>query len=155
MQSIFFLTFPPVVIIRGMYSSLDTGGIKKHLVFIQHIGRCHLFYMGFSTFQHLASWLNLLSGSHLMNPHNSQLQGTDGFFSPTNLATASALISLDGFHFESFRFLVSRMWELMTDYFSVLPPSKSLSVPYLHIKKTQCMLMVEVNAGAHGVHCKS
>lgn len=40
-----------------LYFFLRTRGIMKHLVFIQHTERYHLFCVSFSTFQHLASRL--------------------------------------------------------------------------------------------------
>lgn len=69
-----------------LYSFLDTCGIKRHLVLIQHIGRCHLFYTGLSTFQHLASWLDSLSESRPTDPHRLPFL----FTTSTNLAAASA-----------------------------------------------------------------
>lgn len=113
------------------YSSLDTCSLKKHLVFIQRTGRCHLFYVRSRTFQRLASWLDSPSESHLVHLYDSQLHGEEASILLTSLAVALPLICLSPprwFTSQSLRFIVSWMWKLMTDYFSAeMPPSKSLS----------------------------
>lgn len=107
-----------------LYSFLDTCSLKKHLVFIQHTGRCRLFCMGFSTFQHLASWLG--SAIWISPDESAQLPAAQqrGVFPPTSLATALALISLSAdFSFSHFAllFLECESWWLIILVFCHLP----------------------------------
>lgn len=122
-QSAFFPPSPTSldkkIISNRLYSFLNTCSLKKHLVFLQHTGRCHLFF----TFQHLAGWLNLLSESHLMDLHDSQLhtkQPGSSFSSNLSLPLSlSPLISLT-VRF-ALLFLECESWWLIISVFCHLP----------------------------------
>lgn len=65
------------IISTRLHCLLDICSLQKRFVFIQHVGRCHLFSVGLSTFQHIASWLNLQSESHLTDLHSAQLHSRE------------------------------------------------------------------------------
>lgn len=69
-----FFTFQRRLQAADLIPVLTLALLSNIKCFYSTQGGAILVYIGFSAFQHLASWLNWLSETRVMNLHNSQLQ---------------------------------------------------------------------------------
>lgn len=138
---VFLIYFPLVITLYD--STVSQPQIFLHtletFLFIQHRRRCQPFCFGFNAFQHFASWLSSPPEAHLMDLRHSQLHRNES----SNLAP-SFIYNLSVSHFlcvkflpQSFCFIVFFACESQWLIISV-PPSRSLSAPYLKMKHLAC-----------------